>query len=247
MSTGGVSQAKEDGAVSGGQQGAWPRVPATVPGWIIEVSRARQFGARGIRMDYRLHRDLRLQPWVVFIEGPPKPDTPPSQMIKYLTRYLTGGPISNSRIVGEAGRPDLLYGSEQEKGLGSDDDVARGGGVRAAVCVCIFCRKSLRRRGSMEPGAARSVKCTLSSAEAWQGRYERDRVPNRAKRMVSGKGERKTESYPDPPEAHADAFIAKNRCGAWWWSVARVGGSCSMVRIIQAGLSGQAEGCGTAG
>ncbi len=30
--------------------------------------------------------DLRLQPWVVFIEGPPKPDTPPSQMIKYLTR-----------------------------------------------------------------------------------------------------------------------------------------------------------------
>ena len=45
--------------------------------------------------------ELRLQPWVVFIEGPPKPDTPPSQMIKYLTRYLTGGPISDGRIVSE--------------------------------------------------------------------------------------------------------------------------------------------------
>lgn len=45
--------------------------------------------------------DLRLQDWVVFIEGPPKPDCPPSMMLKYLTRYLTGGPISDRRIVGE--------------------------------------------------------------------------------------------------------------------------------------------------
>jgi hypothetical protein len=45
--------------------------------------------------------ELRLKDWVAFIEGPPKPDCPPSQMLKYLTRYLTGGPISNGRIVGE--------------------------------------------------------------------------------------------------------------------------------------------------
>ena len=45
--------------------------------------------------------DLRLQDWVAFIEGPPKQDCPPSVMLKYLTRYLTGGPISDRRIVGE--------------------------------------------------------------------------------------------------------------------------------------------------
>ncbi len=45
--------------------------------------------------------DLGLQDWVTFIEGPPKPNCPPSLMLKYLTRYLTGGPISDRRIVGE--------------------------------------------------------------------------------------------------------------------------------------------------
>lgn len=44
---------------------------------------------------------LRDEDWVVFIEGPPTANCPPSRMIKYLTRYLTGGPISDRRIVGE--------------------------------------------------------------------------------------------------------------------------------------------------
>jgi Putative transposase/Transposase zinc-binding domain len=45
--------------------------------------------------------DVRLIDWNVFIEGPPKPECPPERMLKYLTRYLTGGPISDKRIVGE--------------------------------------------------------------------------------------------------------------------------------------------------
>lgn len=45
--------------------------------------------------------ELRDEDWVVFIEGPPTANCPPSRMIKYLTRYLTGGPISDRRIVGE--------------------------------------------------------------------------------------------------------------------------------------------------
>jgi len=45
--------------------------------------------------------ELGMKNWVAFIEGPPKPETPPSQMLKYLTRYLTGGPISDRRIIGE--------------------------------------------------------------------------------------------------------------------------------------------------
>jgi hypothetical protein len=45
--------------------------------------------------------ELELEDWNVFIEGPPKPECPPERMLKYLTRYLTGGPISDKRIVGE--------------------------------------------------------------------------------------------------------------------------------------------------
>lgn len=45
--------------------------------------------------------ELEDQDWNVFIEGPPKSDMPPSQMLKYLTRYLTGGPISDKRIITE--------------------------------------------------------------------------------------------------------------------------------------------------
>lgn len=45
--------------------------------------------------------DLREIDWNVFIEGPPKPGCPPEHMLRYLTRYMTGGPISDKRIIGE--------------------------------------------------------------------------------------------------------------------------------------------------
>ena len=47
--------------------------------------------------------DLAERDWVVFIEGPPRADCPPDRLLKYLTRYITGGPISDKRIVGEKG------------------------------------------------------------------------------------------------------------------------------------------------
>jgi hypothetical protein len=37
--------------------------------------------------------------WVVHIEPPPFENCPPEQMAKYLARYLTGGPISDRRLV----------------------------------------------------------------------------------------------------------------------------------------------------
>lgn len=37
--------------------------------------------------------------WVAYIEPPPFENCPPEQMAKYLARYLTGGPISDRRIV----------------------------------------------------------------------------------------------------------------------------------------------------
>jgi hypothetical protein len=39
--------------------------------------------------------------WNVFIEGPPHGKSRPERVLKYLARYLTGGPIADSRIVSD--------------------------------------------------------------------------------------------------------------------------------------------------
>ena len=39
--------------------------------------------------------------WNVFIEGPPHGQSDPRQVLKYLARYLTGGPISDRRIISD--------------------------------------------------------------------------------------------------------------------------------------------------
>ena len=62
--------------------------------------------------------ELRLRDWVAFIEGPPKPDCPPSMMLKYLTRYLTGGPISDRRIVGDKDGRIYFMARSKRKGEG---------------------------------------------------------------------------------------------------------------------------------
>jgi hypothetical protein len=43
--------------------------------------------------------ELRATNWVSYIEPPPAARDDPQQVVKYLARYLTGGPISDSRIV----------------------------------------------------------------------------------------------------------------------------------------------------
>jgi hypothetical protein len=37
--------------------------------------------------------------WNVYIQGPPSQDSDPEQVAKYLARYMTGGPISDARII----------------------------------------------------------------------------------------------------------------------------------------------------
>jgi hypothetical protein len=37
--------------------------------------------------------------WVVYIEPPPKASSDPADVVKYLARYLTGGPISDRRLI----------------------------------------------------------------------------------------------------------------------------------------------------
>jgi len=42
--------------------------------------------------------NLRSQKWVAYIQPPPSSQSSAEQVLKYLTRYLTGGPISSARI-----------------------------------------------------------------------------------------------------------------------------------------------------
>jgi len=57
----------------------------------IQVEDAAELG--------KILTDLARRDWVVFIEGPPTPDCKPEHVIKYLARYITGGPISNARLI----------------------------------------------------------------------------------------------------------------------------------------------------
>lgn len=47
----------------------------------------------------QLLNDLQLQDWVVFVQPPPRTDSDPSHVLRYLARYMTGGPISDRRLL----------------------------------------------------------------------------------------------------------------------------------------------------
>ena len=46
-------------------------------------------------------KELSVIDWVIFIQGPPKRECGGELVLKYLTRYMTGGPISDKRIIEE--------------------------------------------------------------------------------------------------------------------------------------------------
>ena len=50
----------------------------------------------------RIIASLSDQDWVVYIEGPPSATSSPEHVLKYLARYLTGGPISDKRLIEES-------------------------------------------------------------------------------------------------------------------------------------------------
>ena len=55
--------------------------------------------------------------WVIFIQGPPKQDCGGELVLKYLTRYMTGGPISSQRIIEEKdGRISYWVRSKDKSG-----------------------------------------------------------------------------------------------------------------------------------
>jgi hypothetical protein len=51
----------------------------------------------------------------VFIEAPPKPDARPEHVLKYLARYMTGGPISDRRLISHDGDIVHFWARSQDK------------------------------------------------------------------------------------------------------------------------------------
>ncbi len=58
--------------------------------------------------------------WVSYIEPPPCEESHPTQVVKYLGRYLTGGPISDQRIVA-ADEREVTFLARDGKTPGGDD------------------------------------------------------------------------------------------------------------------------------
>jgi len=57
--------------------------------------------------------------WNVFIEGPPHGRSKPDQLLKYLARYLTGGPISNGRILSDENDHVTFWARSKNKAAGN--------------------------------------------------------------------------------------------------------------------------------
>lgn len=57
--------------------------------------------------------------WVSHIQPPPGKDCPPEQVLKYLARYLTGGPISDARIIA-ADDTEVTFWAREGKTTGGD-------------------------------------------------------------------------------------------------------------------------------
>jgi len=57
--------------------------------------------------------------WNVFIEGPPHGRSNPDQLLKYLARYLTGGPISNGRMLDDENGHVTFWARSKNKAAGN--------------------------------------------------------------------------------------------------------------------------------
>jgi hypothetical protein len=76
----------------------------------------------------KLHDRRELQAWLdgitasdwnVFIEGPPHGRSRPEHVLKYLARYLTGGPISDRRITGDEEGRVTFWARSKDKAKGN--------------------------------------------------------------------------------------------------------------------------------
>jgi len=111
---------------------------------LVEVDRHREtYRRRAIRRLRRLRSDGKLQlggkfaylqsdenweaflrqlastAWVAYIQPPPRPTSQGHEIVNYLTRYLTGGPISDGRITA-ADNHEVTFLAREGRRIGGD-------------------------------------------------------------------------------------------------------------------------------
>ena len=64
-------------------------------------------------------RQLESSEWVAYIQPPPKPTSRANEVVNYLTRYLTGGPISDHRITA-ADQHEVTFLAREGKKVGGE-------------------------------------------------------------------------------------------------------------------------------
>jgi len=67
-------------------------------------------------------KPLRDCEWVVYIEPPETEDAQPEHVLKYLARYLTGGPISDRRLLAHQNDKVTFWARSQDKGRGNPSE-----------------------------------------------------------------------------------------------------------------------------
>jgi hypothetical protein len=60
--------------------------------------------------------------WNVFIEGPPNGKSEPTDVLKYLARYMTGGPISDRRLISNEEGVVTFWARSKDKGNGNKSE-----------------------------------------------------------------------------------------------------------------------------
>ncbi len=73
--------------------------------------------------------------WNVFIEGPPHGKSRPEHVLKYLARYMTGGPISDRRIICDENDRVTFWARSKDKAAGNPSRPFElsGQGVRSSL------------------------------------------------------------------------------------------------------------------
>ena len=59
--------------------------------------------------------ELSEMDWNVFIQAPPANDSDPAQIAKYLARYMTGGPISDARLIAHANGEVVFWARSRDQ------------------------------------------------------------------------------------------------------------------------------------
>jgi len=81
---------------------------------VLRLARSASTSSRGGSLA-ELLSELASRDWVVYIEPPPHENASAEQVLKYLARYMAGGPISDRRLVAhQAGKVTFLARSRDK-------------------------------------------------------------------------------------------------------------------------------------